>query len=88
MNIGNVISIMLTWSTKMPRKIRIAIISAMIMFFVRPCATMSNTMPLLAPENDKICENVVAPTMTNKIMPEIAVVPRNAARKFSRVSAP
>ena len=28
MNTGSVISIMLTWSTKMPRKIRISIISA------------------------------------------------------------
>jgi hypothetical protein len=32
--------------------------------------------PLLAPENDRICEKVVAPTMMNRIIPEMPAVPR------------
>ena len=36
------------------------------------CPADRATRPLLAPENDRICEKVVAPTMMNRIMPEIA----------------
>ena len=36
------------------------------------------------PENDRICENVVAPTMMNRIMPEMAAVPRSACIRFSQ----
>ena len=45
------------------------------------------TKPLLAPENDRICENVVAPTMMNKIMPEMLTVPSKAPIKFLTVRA-
>ena len=38
--------------------------------------------PLLAPENDRICEKVVAPRMMNRMMVEIATVPRSAAKRF------
>ena len=34
--------------------------------------------PSVAPENDRICEKVVAPTMMNRIIAEIAAVPRSA----------
>ena len=34
-----------------------------------------------------ICENVVAPTMMNRIIPEIAMVPFSAASMLARVSA-
>ena len=38
-------------------------------------------------EKLKICENVVAPTMMNRIMPEIATVPRKAFIMFEALSA-
>ena len=48
---------------------------------------MNRTSPLLAPENDRICAKVVAPTMMNRIIPEIAAVPRSACSRFANVSA-
>ena len=45
-------------------------------------------MPSVAPEKLRICENVVAPRMMNRIMPEIATVPRQRlASALSSVSA-
>ena len=61
MKIGRVIIIMLTWSTKMPRKIRKTIMPIRIWLAVNPCSVMSCTKPELAPEKDKICAKVVAP---------------------------
>ena len=88
MNTGSVISIMLTWSTKMPRKIRISIISATTRNGDRPWPRMAETMPSVAPEKLRICENVVAPRMMNRIMPEMATVPlsdfRSAAASATR----
>ena len=43
---------------------------------------MNRTSPLLAPENDRICENVVAPTMMNRIIPDTVAAPRSAASRF------
>ena len=41
----------------------------------------------MRPEKDRICENVVAPTMMNRIMPEMLAVPLSACSRFSIVSA-
>ena len=71
MNTGSVISIMLTWSTKMPRKISSSIMPASIANGDRPCPKMLETMPSVAPEKLRICENVVAPRMMNRIIAEI-----------------
>ena len=86
MKMGKVIIIMLTWSTKMPRKISISIIPTMIRLVDRPWPVMSSTRPLLAPENDRICAKVVAPRMMNKIMPEIPAVPLSALITASQVN--
>ena len=40
----------------------------------------------VAPEKLRICENVVAPRIMNRIMPEIAVVPRSDFISASMVS--
>ena len=87
MKIGSVISIMLTWSTKTPRKMSMPIMPAMIADEESPKPSNWPTSPLLAPENDRICANVVAPTMMNRMMVEIATVPRSAANRFLKVSA-
>ena len=75
MKIGSVIIIMLTWSTKMPRKISISIIAAITAHGARPAPVIACDRPLDAPENDRICAKVVAPTMMNRIIAEIATVP-------------
>src|SRR5713226_1020960 len=67
---------MLTCSTNRPRKISRSIIAAITASGVSPSPAITSTSPLLAPENDRICENVVAPTMMNRIMPEMAAVQR------------
>jgi hypothetical protein len=41
----------------------------------RPCPMMPETMPSVAPEKLRICENVVAPRMMNRIIAEIITVP-------------
>ena len=87
MKIGSVISIMLTCSTNRPRKISTSIMAAITAPGGRPRSAMISTRPLLAPENDRICEKVVAPTMMNRIIPEIAAVPRSAFNRFCTVSA-
>ena len=75
---GSVMSIMLTWSTKQPRNSSIAIMPASTAHAGKPAPCTSATMPLVAPENDRICENVVAPMMMNRMMPVIAAVPLSA----------
>ncbi len=64
------------------------IIAAITCMGLRPEPEMSSTSPLLAPENDRICEKVVAPRMMKRISPEIAAVPRRAANRFFRVKEP
>jgi len=46
------------------------------------------TSPPLAPEKERICENVVAPTMMKRMMVDTATVPRNAAKRFLSEIAP
>ena len=46
-----------------------------IKFADSPLPVMMFTMPSVAPENERIWENVVAPTMMNKIIAEIRTVP-------------
>ena len=52
-----------------------------------PMMVIACARPLLAPENDRIWEKVVAPTMMKRIIPEIAAVPRSALTRFCSVSA-
>ena len=87
MKMGSVIIIMLTCSTKRPRKISTSIITAMSASGGRPSVAMISTIPLLAPEKDRICEKVIAPTMMNRIIPEMLAVPRSASTRFCKVSA-
>ena len=87
MNTGSVISIMLTWSTNTPRKIRSAIMPATTAKVDKPWPRIDDTMPSVAPEKLRICEKVVAPRMMNRIMPEIAAVPRSARISAASVSA-
>ena len=87
MKIGNVISIMLTCSTNRPRKISISIIAAIRPIGGSPSLLIDSTTPLLAPENDRICEKVVAPRMMNRIIPEMLAVPRSASTRFCKESA-
>jgi len=47
---------------------------------------MAETMPCVAPEKLRICENVIAPKIMKRIMPEIATVPRRARIRFSKFS--
>ena len=43
-----------------------------------PCAETRPTMPLVAPEKLRTWENVVAPMMMNRMMPDTATVPVSA----------
>src|SRR5437899_1413765 len=52
-----------------------------------PCPVIACTKPLLAPENDRICANVVAPRMMKRIIAEIDAVPRSACTIARQVSA-
>ena len=87
MNTGKVISIMLTWSTNRPRKISSSIIPARTARRGSCWPRIAETMPSVAPEKLRICENVVAPRMMNRIMPEIAMVPCSAFTIASMLSA-
>ena len=87
MKIGRVIIIMLTWSTNTPKKISKAIMAATTTQGASAWPVIHCTKPLLAPEKERICENVVAPTMMNKIMPLMLTVPSKAPTKFLTVSA-
>src|SRR5581483_7806985 len=69
---GSVISIIDTWSTKQPRNNRTTIMPAMMTTVGRPCAPTRPTMPLVAPEKLRTCENVVAPIMMNRMVPDTA----------------
>ena len=42
-------------------------------------------MPLVAPEKLSTWENVVAPTMMNRIVPDTATVPLSAVIRLSQV---
>ncbi len=42
-------------------------------------------MPLTTPEKLSTCENVVAPTMMNRMVPETATVPSSAFIRFAKV---
>ena len=48
---------------------------------------MNRTSPLLAPENERIWANVVAPTMMKRIIPDTATAPRSAFSMFATVRA-
>ena len=85
MNTGKVMSIMLTWSTKIPRKISSSIIPARIANGVSPAPRMCETMPSVAPEKLRICEKVVAPRMMKRIIAEMPTVPRNALSSAEKV---
>src|SRR5213592_3442162 len=56
MKMGSVIIIMLTCSTKRPRKISTSIIAAMSASGGRPSVAMISTIPLLAPEGQDLRE--------------------------------
>ena len=51
----------------------------------RPEPWIIETRPLVAPENDRICEKVVAPRMMNRMTPEMAVVPISALTSAAQV---
>ena len=53
----------------------------------RPWPETSATMPLVAPEKLSTCENVVAPRMMNRIVPDTATVPVSAFIRLAKVSA-
>src|SRR6185369_3859287 len=72
MKIGSVIIIMLTWSTKTPRKMSSSIMPTITAHGARPAPVIVCERPFDAPENERICANVVAPTMMKRIMAEIA----------------
>jgi len=86
MKIGKVIIIMLTWSTKMPRKISISIIAAITAQGGRPVPVIACARPFEAPENERICAKVVAPTMMKRIIAEIATVPFSEAIRIFTLS--
>ena len=83
---GRVISIMLTWSMKQPSSSRISSMTISTDQGDRPPPWTSATRPLVAPENARICENVVAPMMMNRMMPEMAAVPISALSRLSQLS--
>src|SRR6266849_6229722 len=66
MKTGNVISIMLTWSTNRPRNIKSDIIPARIAKGESCWPKTADMMPSVAPEKLRICENVVAPRDNEK----------------------
>ncbi len=85
MKIGRVISIMLTWSRNSPRKISSSIMPA----------TIASAATVRAPRSaarcrcsrrrtSRICANVVAPRMMNRIIPDIAAVPRSDLSRASK----
>ena len=49
-----------------------------------PCTSV--TSPLVPPEKLRICEKVVAPMTMNRIIPEMAAVPRSESSKARHVS--
>ena len=53
----------------------------------RPEPVIACAMPFEAPENERICANVVAPTMMKRIIAEIATVPFSEASRIFQLSA-
>ncbi len=70
---GKVISIMLTWSTKQPSTSRMSIMTASTTAGPNLASCTAVTRPLVAPENVRIWENVVAPTMMKRMTPEMGI---------------
>ena len=87
MNTGSVIIIVEICSMNRPRKISMASMPTTMVLADRPEPTMAWTSPLVAPEKLRICENVVAPRMMNRIIAEITSVPCSAANRRRGVSA-
>ena len=72
----------------MPRKISISIIPAITAKGGRPVPVIACASPFEAPENERICANVVAPTMMKRIIAEIATVPFSEAIRIGTLRAP
>src|SRR5262249_34566063 len=72
-------------STNRPRKISTSIMAAISPIGGSPSVAVVSTTPVLAPENDRICEKVIGPRMVNRIIPGVAAVPRRALGSGSRV---
>ena len=82
---GRVISIMLTWSTKQPRKSRISSIAITRASTGSPRSVTSPIKPLTTPEKLSTCAKVVAPTMMNRMVPDTATVPVSAFIRLATV---
>ena len=52
----------------------------------RPVPVIACARPLEAPENERICAKVVAPTMMKRIIAEIAMVPLSDCSRIEGVS--
>ena len=80
------ISIVLTWSMKQPSTSRMAIITSSTPKGDSPEPCTSVTSPLVPPEKLRICEKVVAPMTMNRIIPEMAAVPRSESSNAFQLS--